>query len=71
MPVSRAFTLMICLCSENSLILKTFFSNHLVFLDKHQMLRGSFSDVFRGYSQRADSGRRLSKHDGDGSENVI
>ena len=29
----------------------TFISNHLVFLDKHQMLRGGFTDVFRGHSQ--------------------
>ena len=43
-----------------SLILKTFIYftlYHLVFLDKLQKLRGIFTDVFRGYSQRPDSVR--------------
>ena len=43
-----------------SLISKTFIyftSYHLVFLDNLQKLRGIFTDVFRGYSQRPDSVR--------------
>ena len=40
-----------------SLILKTFISNHLVFLDKIQKLRGIFTVVFWGFSQRPDSVR--------------
>ena len=30
----------------NIVLASTFISNHLVFLDKHQVLRGSFTDVF-------------------------
>ena len=53
----------ICLSLENSFskIEELLISNRLVFLNKHQMLRDSFNDVFRGYSSRADSVRHESR----------
>lgn len=57
-PVSREFTVMICFSSENSIPkVEDLCFDSLFLLNKHQMLRGSFINVFRGYYYRDASVR--------------